>query len=129
MAIVRVIPAGDLKLTNGTTETISGPAEIKQRLAARFKFFLGEWFLDTRQGVPYYRDVLVKNPNLTVIRQLFLRITTTTPGVQSVPKFELFYDALKRRLSFAFHAIVEGGTVTVTEKDRDFLVAFEQTIV
>lgn len=124
MAIFHIIPAGDLALTpSGDFAWVEGPAQIRQRLAARFKFWLGEYFLDTRQGIPYLRDVFVKSPDLDVIDSLFRRVIMTTPGVLALAKFELLYKPEERKLYFKFHALVEGGTVTVNFGDDDFIVS------
>lgn len=126
MPIFRLIPAGDLELSStGDIVWSTGPDYIRQRLAARFQFFLGEYFLDTRQGIPYFRDVFVKFPNLELIRSIFRKVILTTPGVLQLDKFELDYNDSARQLTFTFSARVEGGTVTVNPGDQDFLVSFE----
>lgn len=127
MAVVRIIPAGDLALENGNLVWLGTTPEtrvqiVRQKIAARFRFFVGEWFLDLREGIPYYRDVLVKNPNLDLIRSLFLRVLRQTPGVLDVPSFSLDYDPSARRLSFDFEAKVSDGEVVVAPEDRDFVV-------
>lgn len=126
MAVIRTIPAGDLDIQNHRLVLLDGVAYIRQKLAARFKFFLGEWFLDQREGVPYYRDVFVKNPNLDLIRSLFRRLILGTPGVLSLPRFELVYDEANRRASFDFEAVVTGGTVIVTPDDDAFILDLPQ---
>src|SRR3954447_26510569 len=104
MAVFRVIPAGDLALTPDETQLqiIEGVAAVRQKLASRFRMFLGEWFLDQRQGVPYYRDILVKSPNLGVIRSVFRKVILTTPGVLGITTFTLALDRVSRILSFDF---------------------------
>lgn len=123
MAIFRIIPAGDLALDeDGDLVILEDLAYLRQKLAVRFKFFLGEWFLDLREGVPYYRDVFVKNPNLDVIRSLFRRLILGTPGVIGLPRFELFYDEAARQASFAFQAQAKSGVIEVTPDDDEFIV-------
>jgi len=122
MAVIRTIPAGDLELVHGTVHLVEGAPAIRQKLAARFKFFLNEWFLDQRQGVPYYRDVFVKEPNLDVIRSLFRRIVTQCPGVLSIGSFRLVYDEQTREVAFEFTAMVTGGDLVISPKDKDFIL-------
>ncbi len=122
MAVLRVIPAGDLALVGGSVAIIEGPPAIRQKLSARFKFFLGEWFLDLRQGVPYYRDVFLKEPNLDVVRSLFRKLIIETPGVLSLVTFTVSYNEARRSMAFAFQAKVDGGEVIVRPTDRDFLL-------
>lgn len=137
MPVYRIIPTGDLALSRdpdkravgiaslgagGSLVVIEGLEQVRQRLAARFKFFQGEWFLDTRQGIPYYRDVLVAQPDLPLIRSTFRRAILSTPGVLSLPRLTLSFDRTTRTLSVAFQAIVNGGVIEVLPGDKDFLV-------
>jgi len=122
MAVIRTIPAGDLELVRGTVYLVEGPPAIRQKLAARFKFFLNEWFLDQRQGVPYYRDVFVKDPDLDVIRSLFRRIVAECPGVLSIVRFAVVYDEVARALTYDFAAKVTGGDLVIGPNDKDFLL-------
>lgn len=128
MAVLRIIPAGDLALGNGSLVLLGKTQAtrvqyIRQKISCRFRFFLGEWFLDLREGVPYYRDVLKKRPNKALIRSLFLRVLKKTPGVLSVPRFSLIFDLANRSVRFDFQAVVDGGeTITVRPEDADFVL-------
>lgn len=124
MAVFRIIPAGDIELgPDGDFVYAEGPEYIRIRLAARFQFYRGEYFLDTRQGIPYYRDALGrKSPDLNVLRSTFREVILTTPGVISLKSFSLTFDPAERIITFNFHAIVKGGEVKVTERDPDFIV-------
>lgn len=123
MAIFRTIPTGDLELQAGTFVLIDGIRQLRQRLASRFQFAKGEWFLDLRQGIPYFQDVLRKDPNLGLIRSIFRRVILTTPGVVGIKAFDIRYDEAARRLSFAFHAQGTEGDVRVSFEDDDFIVS------
>jgi hypothetical protein len=136
MPVYRLVPSGDLALSGDATATtgitsisaggslvvVSGLAQIRQRIAARLKFFMGEWFLDLRQGMPYYRDVLVANPNFPLIRSLFRRAILTTPGVLSLPRLLLSFDAPARQLTVSFQAVCTDGKIEVEPGDDDFLL-------
>ena len=137
MPVYRLIPTGDLALSNdsplrstgiaslnagGSLVEIEGVEQVRQRLVSRLRFFRGEWFLDLRQGIPYYRDVLVKNPRSPAIRSLFRRVILDTPGVLSLPRLDLVIDERARRGQLVFEAVVEGGKIVVTPGDKDFLV-------
>jgi hypothetical protein len=124
MAILRQIPAGDLALENGSYLVIDGVDMVRQKLASRFRFFLGEWFLDRRQGIPYYRDVLKKDADLDVVRSVFRKVVLGTPGVTGLRRFDLRFDAVERHLVFDFEASSLDGTIFVTPEDRDFIVRF-----
>ena len=120
--VIRRIPAGDLALKRGSPYYIDGPDYIRQKLSIRFRFFLGEWFLNQLEGVPYFRDVFVHNPNLDVLTTLFKNIVLDCPGVLSLKSFKLHFDPSTRAASFEFQAMVDGGVIVVAPGDEDFIV-------
>jgi hypothetical protein len=124
MAVFRTIPAGDLALVNGDFVWQSGIDQTRQTILNRFKFFLGEWFLDLREGVPYYRDILGKNTDPEVARSVFRNVLRTTPGVLEITRFELRLDARERVLHFDFACQTADGEVSVSPSDDAFVVRF-----
>jgi hypothetical protein len=127
MAVFRIIPAGDLALESGDLVVlgltdVTRVQYIRQKISSRFRFFYGEWFLDQRQGLPYYGTVFTKNPNLSLIRSIFLRVLRDTPGVIDVATFNLVHDRPSRTVTFTFQAIVDGGEITVKPEDADFVI-------
>lgn len=81
---------GDIYLANNRAEWITGVAARVQCLRSRLSFFLGEWFLNTLEGVPYYEHILgVKNPNLGLIKAIFRGVIKTTPGYAGVESLDL----------------------------------------
>lgn len=92
-------------------QIVRGELAVMQRIRIRFRFFLGEWFLDTRLGVPYYRDILIKNPDSILISFIFRQVLLSTPGVASVASFSASLDRPTRFLTVDFEATLEDGTV------------------
>lgn len=80
---------GDLDLTNNSFSLVEGAASIDQHWRIRLLTWLGEWFLDQRVGIPYIRDILVKNPNLAIVRSVFHRASLDTPGIREIVNFTL----------------------------------------
>jgi hypothetical protein len=122
MAIIQVIPAGDLALVNGNFVQIDGSQMTRQSLIARFRMFLGEWFLDQREGVPYYRDILVKNPDREVVRSVFRQVLAGTPGVLEILSFEVVFDERERTIRFSFEVQSTDGVISVSPDDDAFVV-------
>lgn len=91
--------AGDLDLTTNDFQLVDGVEAVRQELQIRYRFFLGEWFLDPDEGVPYVRDVLKKAPNEARVRALLLEVARTTPGVASVDNIDLDLDVATRLLT------------------------------
>lgn len=117
---------GDLVLTGGVIPlSTDGTGETTaQRLRIRFAFFLGEYFADTRQGVPYFRDVLGQKFRRAEVSAMFRRVITTTPGIASLDAFDLGFDSRARVLSLAFRAILSSGQVFDSADFGPFLVEF-----
>lgn len=109
--IAQLIPAGDLELVNGTTRIIRDGEYARQRVSVSLDFFLGEWFLDTKQGMPYFRDVLTKDPNSDTVRSVFQRRILQTPGIVGVNKLEVKLDGSSRVASINFESTYQDGTV------------------
>ena len=84
---------------------------IGQHLAQRLKTFSGEWFLDLRVGVPYFSQVLVKNPDPVVLDSVFKSEIIQTPGIVELRSFDLALDAAVRQLKLGFKAVSDAGTI------------------
>jgi len=103
----------DLTIRNNTLVLAEGEEAIDQQLRLRLKFFLGEHFLDTRQGIPFFREVFTKNPNTRLLRSIFSEAVRTTPGIESVDFMDVVIDAPTRTLNITFVAtMLDGGTLT-----------------
>lgn len=77
----RVIVNGDWAMAS------DGPA-IKQGVKIRLRFFRGEWFLDEEIGIPYYERILVKNPNISEVREWYRRALQSAPGVREIARLD-----------------------------------------
>ena len=114
--------SGDLAVENGSLVLLNATGsefaeETAQRLKTKFQFFLGEWHLDTRAGMPHYQKVLKKNPDLTVITALFREAILNDEGVAELVSLKL--DLVVRTLSVAFEAVLSSGEVLEFE---DFIL-------
>jgi len=104
---------GDLDLTGHRLNLIDGTAAIEQQLRFRCRYFEGEWFLDERQGIPFLRSILIKNPDLQLVESLFRSAVRTTPGISVVNDVELSIDVTTRTLTVRFTATMDTGEVLV----------------
>lgn len=102
---------GDIVVTNGELQTVDGDAHLSQFIRTRLLTFLGEWFLDQRVGVPYFRDVLVKNPNPTVLRAVLRKVVANTPGVVQIIAFSTVLESTDRTLSVDFEVLTDTGSI------------------
>ena len=105
----------DLMITNNSLNLTRGSDAIRQHLRTKLSLFLGEWFLDTTIGVPWFRDVLVKNPNFVVIQDMIKDQILSTPGVLTLEKFNFDYISGTRNLSLDFTVSSTEGFIDYTQ--------------
>jgi hypothetical protein len=106
------------RLVFESDEVVAAAVKLKNR----FQRFRGEWFLDTREGIPYFEFVFVKNPNLDVIRRIFTEVILSTPPIETLDKLELFYLPGERLLAFEFEARAADGRVIQGGSGQPFIV-------
>lgn len=105
----------NLKLTNFDISLCSGSLYVANKIRIAFKTFNNEWYLNINAGLPYYEDILVKNPNLDFISDLYQSEILSIDEVDSLESFELTLDS-NRQLNISFTAIlVDGSSVTIEE--------------
>lgn len=92
---------------------------IAQDCDIRMQFFLGEWYLDTRLGIPYYQEILGQKTTIQAVKGILREAILSTPGIQSV--FELELDLTSdRNLAVSFRAeSVEGSF----EYDKELIIS------
>lgn len=98
-----VTDLGIMRLTNNQVE------EVGQRLRTKLQHFLGEWFLDETLGLAYYRDVLIRNPDMSVVRSLFQDGITSDDGIEQLVRLDLEVNRETRVLSVTFEAVLNSG--------------------
>ncbi len=103
----------DLDLSSGNLILVTGILEVRQKIITRLRFFLGEWFLDTRLGFPYFERVLGVKATLVEAEQLFRQVILSTPGVIEVLSFTTSFDNVSRAYSLGFKARSTDGVITV----------------
>ncbi len=115
MADFKLTASGDLDLSTNDIQIIDGIDAIRQELQIRYRFFLGEWFLNAEEGVPYIENILKKNPSDAQVRNILTEVARTTPGVDQVQSFTADLDSATRRLTVTLDAgvVVDGQLVFV----------------
>lgn len=118
--------AGDLDISTGNLAVVQDLAySVAQKLTNRFRLFQGEWFIDSRIGVPYYSIVLVKNPDLISIGQLFKRVCLQTPGVDSVLEMNLDFISSTRNLICSIKVQLTNGAILQGGPGVPFIVILD----
>lgn len=111
LALDRV--TGDLVIRRGNPVALDGPERVAQAVGIRLQTFLGEWFLDTGHGVPYFERVLGKRrPELVeaVLRAQILGVR----GVARIQAFSIYFEGATRTARVNFTVETAEGTATGT---------------
>lgn len=102
---------GDILIASGQLSLISGVDEITQNVLQNLRTFLTEWFLDTTVGVPWFQQILVKNPERSKVDAVLINAILSTPGIQGLLAYSSTVDEKTRSLSVAFKAQSTQGIV------------------
>ena len=101
----------DLDLSNLTLT--DGAERVRQQIKVTLLTFLGEWFLNTDHGVPYFEQILKKAPSRAAIEAVIRAKVKDVPGVVSVSEMRLLMDAPGRRLAIHAKAHTDEGLVEI----------------
>lgn len=96
---------GDL-VVNPTTG-VSITDSVAQAVTIRLKWFFDEWRFAPKYGVPYYEEILVKNPSNLRIRQIIRDEILSVEEVEQVTKLNISV-LPNRRARITFTALVAG---------------------
>lgn len=85
---------------------------IRQQVTLRLGFFKGEWFLDEEAGLAWYEEILVKNPNLIRIRDIFRTAILSVNGISDVTYLDVRFTGA-RTVTVEFRATTDLGELGV----------------
>ena len=103
---------GDLLIENFDAQLVRDLDSVEQALRVRLQFFLGEWFLDTTAGIPFYEDILIKNPNIPNIESILKAEILETEDVIELLSFDTTFE--NRILAVSFKVRTEYGDTDIT---------------
>lgn len=104
---------GDLKIINFDLALIENRDQIAQNLAIRLRFILGEWFLDNTAGIPYYEDILIKNPNQYRVESVLKEEIYNTEGILEILRFETDFDSKSRKFTVRIRCDTVSGQINL----------------
>lgn len=123
-AIVRRLDSShDMTFGRGTRNIASGAEATAQRLKCRLLMLMGEWFLDTTAGVPWFftpegttiKPIMgVKPRDLGYAESVLKSVILGTDGVASIVSFLLTFDGPTRRAKVACTVVsVDGDVINI----------------
>ena len=116
MSDIALDSSGDLDFTGAELSLLVDAEAIAQEIRIGLKMFKGEWFMDTRVGMPYMTDIFVKAPKLNVLQSIFVRAIESVPGVRSVDRCTVTLDTPTRTLLVSFTATSDTGAALEFEE-------------
>lgn len=95
----------------GNIAMATQPYSIAQDVASACRLFSGELWYDTAKGVPYFEQILGKNPPLSLIKAEIVKAALTVPNVVSAQCFISAFDG--RSITGQVQVVDTFGTQTV----------------
>ena len=102
----------DMGYSEYDCSTVSELDQVRQNIKIRLLMIKGEWFLDSRRGLPIFEKILVKNPNLSEIDVIIKATILETQEVQEILSYMSTMNRESRHLSVSFSALSDYGTIT-----------------
>ena len=99
---------GDLHIDE--TGDISLTDSVRQAVKIRLLWFLGEWRFFPEAGVPYYEEILVKNPDMERIRRAIRDEVLSVDEVINVRNITIVYSAALRTTRVALDIVLADET-------------------
>lgn len=99
---------GDLAISE--TGDISITDSVRQAIRVRLRWFFQEWRLGPEIGIPYYEEILVKNPNDLRIKQIIRDEILTVEEIDDVRNIVFSVDSKARTAVISFMAAVGDET-------------------
>lgn len=88
---------GDLDLDEqGRASLIGGAQQIAQQIRLTLSIFLGEWFLNTSFGMPYFESILGKGRSKSEIEAIVRKKVRDVPGVLHIGEVQISIDSKRR---------------------------------
>ena len=84
---------------------------ICHRVRHCLQTFQGECYLDRSVGVPYFSEVLKKNPDLRRAKNLLVATINGVEGVKKIIDFSVDFSARTREYRVIFKAEADDGTI------------------
>ncbi|MGF6139032.1 hypothetical protein [Pseudomonas laurylsulfatiphila] len=98
----------DIIIGRGTSR-VAGLDFTIQLVKNRLLTVLGEWKADSTLGLPWFSDIMIKAPDLSLVEGLLLSCIKNTPHVLDVISINLQLDKDNRVLNVSFEALSDWG--------------------
>jgi hypothetical protein len=108
------ITTHDLIIENSDLQLVDEREWLLQSVKIKFLFFLGEWFLDTTAGLDHFGLVLVKDPDLNLIDNMFKIALIEYDEIIEILDYSSSLDTVTRELTVSFSCSTTYGEISDT---------------
>lgn len=99
----------DIVIVNGELQLVTGAEAVAQRIWDVLHTFAGEWFADLTYGIPYKRDIMIKDPQLPIVTEILKENILDEAGEGSrFGRFDLLFDSTARVLDLQADVLIPG---------------------
>lgn len=115
--IVRALDANhDMAFGRGAANFLSGSASTEQRLRCYLLLILGEYFLDTSRGIPWFqpegsatRPIMGGPRDLSYVETVIKSGVLQVAGIASIQAFSMSFNGSTRRLLISISVTDDDG--------------------
>ena len=97
-------PDGDLHISDSGDICLT--ESVRQAVRVRLRWFLAEWRFWPDTGVPYFEDILLKDPDLLRVRRIVREEAMSVEGVTDAQGIAVNVDVSARRASISLLLVV-----------------------
>ena len=112
MRVRRLNDDGDL-VTRGKM-FLSERDAIAQTIETRLRLFLGEYFRDITDGMPWFQQILGKFENINAVEAVIRNRIVRSPGVIRLLSFSMEYDLDARELAIYAYVLTQYGEMDIS---------------
>lgn len=102
-------PSGDLRITRKGDIVLGDSAA--QKIRVRLLWFAGEWRWDVDEGMPYFENLLVKNPNIDYFESKVREKIFEVKEVTEVKNVAVTFDNKSREAVIRYIALTDMETI------------------
>lgn len=105
----------DFSIRGGKLQLSNGPDAVRDRIFTSLSTQLGEWYLNTEDGVPYYGDSGILGGKLSEaeVSAILRRRVLLEPAVERLESLEISEGALRRIVVLCVVKLKSGQTLVV----------------
>lgn len=93
---------GEWVISRGDFVAVAGATAVNQAIRVRVQLIRGEAYLDESKGVPYFDEIIKKDPDPLVVRSVIGQEIADVPDVVNAVGAQLEVDAATREGSISY---------------------------